>query len=42
MGLLYSPPYGRDINPFLSLQAKLPDRGRFKPNGTDMHVRVDY
>jgi hypothetical protein len=42
MSLLYSAPYGRDINPFLSLQAKMPDRGRFKLNGTELHVRVDH
>lgn len=42
MGLLYSQPYGRDINPFLSLQPKLPNRGRYQPNGTEMRIRVDY
>lgn len=42
MSLLYSQPPGRDINPFLSLQRKAPDRGRFQPNGTQMNVRVDY
>ena len=42
MGLLYSHPPGRDINPFLSLQRKLADRGRFQANGTQLNVRVDY
>jgi hypothetical protein len=42
MALLYSQPYGRDINPFLSLQAKRPDRGGYQPNGTEMRIRVDY
>ncbi|HSO72081.1 MAG TPA: hypothetical protein VLR91_05465, partial [Thermodesulfobacteriota bacterium] len=42
MGLLYSQPPGRDITPFLSLQRKLVDRGRYQANGTQMNVRVDY
>jgi hypothetical protein len=42
MGLLYSRPYGWDINPYLSLQRKLTDRSRYQANGTQMNVRVDY
>jgi hypothetical protein len=42
MGLLYSHPYGWDINPFLSLQRKLTDRSRYQANGTQMNIRVDY
>jgi hypothetical protein len=42
MGLLYSQPYGRDINSLLSLQAKRPDRNGYQPKGTEMRVRVDH
>ncbi|MBI5585403.1 MAG: hypothetical protein HY892_16450 [Deltaproteobacteria bacterium] len=41
MSLLYSQPFGRDINSFLSLQRKL-GASRYQPNGTELRVRVDY
>ena len=41
MSQLYAHPYGWDVNPYLSLQRKVPV-SRYQPNGTTLHVRVDY
>ena len=40
MSLLYSQPFGSDITPFLSLNAKLTN-GRYQPNGTQIILRVE-
>jgi hypothetical protein len=40
MSLLYSQPFGWDITPFLSLNAKLTS-GRYQPNGTQIIMRVE-
>lgn len=40
MNLLYSQPFGWDITPFLSLNAKLTN-GRYQPNGTQIIMRVE-